>query len=187
MVLSPAPGFLGAACWGAAGPGRVPGLPKQRRGRLGRVGRLHAQPCLLPAQPCRGDPGSRLCCRHGPREGVVGPLWGEGTLSAGSGARGPGFALTGGERGPDPEQCTVGEPSHACQDAAVYVPGEPGEGTPQCSGVQGLHQHGAGAAPAQCRGAPPLLSQAVERGPVGVWCCRDSSVQSQRLAALARN
>lgn len=174
LVLSPAPGFWGAAWRGAAGPGRVPGLPKQRRGRLGRVGRLHAQPCPLPAQPCRGDPGSRLHCGQGPGAGGWrDPPWGKGTPSAGSGARGPGVALTGRERGPKLERCIAGEPGQ--RSGMLW------------STSRGSLARGPPTAAAQRRGAQPLLSRAAERGPVGVWCCRGSSVQSQRLAAPARN
>lgn len=71
------------------------------------------------------------------------------------------------------------ESSHTCQDAVVHVPGEPGEGPPM--------QQGWGAAAARCREALPPLSWVVERGPVRVWCCHSSSVQSQRLTVLARN
>lgn len=78
LVFSLAPGFWGAVCQGAAGPGRVLGLPKQRQGQLCRVGRLHAQPCPLPAQPCQGDPGSRIHCGQGLGAGGVGPPMGQG-------------------------------------------------------------------------------------------------------------
>lgn len=143
LVFSLAPGFWGAVCQGAAGPGRVLGLPKQRQGQLCRVGRLHAQPCPLPAQPCQGDPGSRIHCGQGPGGGWWDPPWGKGTPSAGSRTGGPRFALTGGKRGPEPEQCTARSPAtrarmlwSMCQGSQVK--------DPQCSRAGGLQQHGAG-------------------------------------------
>lgn len=91
LVFSLAPGFWGAVCQGAAGPGRVLGLPKQRQGQLCRVGRLHAQPCPLPAQPCQGDPGSRIHCGQGLGGGGGTPHGARGPQVLGPGLVDPGL------------------------------------------------------------------------------------------------
>lgn len=71
------------------------GSPNSAGGDGARVGRLHAQPCPLPAQPCRGDPGNRSA-----PGGVAGgpPIKAKGSGSDALGAHSLGFALRGGER-----------------------------------------------------------------------------------------
>lgn len=121
---------------GAGAPQTAPGAVVQ--GGASARAALPAACPALPGRPRKPDP-----LRAGPWGGWWDPPWGKGTPSAGSRTGGPRFALTGGERGPEPEQCTARSPAtrarmlwSMCQGSQVK--------DPQCSRAGGLQQHGAG-------------------------------------------